>query len=312
MKKWKAPKGYIEKKYNYTYKLIFKYDRRYYYYGTHSSNIEPKYDNYSGSGTLVKQMKKQYGKDCFERKDLEFFSTKEEALISESNLVTEDVIKDTFCLNRIVGGGTFDTTGIVMSDEFRKMTSERFKGKKRTEESIRKMIETRRKRGTDKHSEETKKKLSEIKTGLIPISKNGELKWITKDDFEQFEKNGWRHGYPENRNEKIAESKLGKKNPMFGKKWDEESKKKMVETKYKNGTNFHSEETKEKLARINREHAKDPEFRKKLSEACVGVNNWSKGRKRIYKGEERKMVKEEELDKYLKDGWKQGLGYKSR
>ena len=32
MKNWAPPKGYVEKKYNYTYKLTFKNDRRYYGY----------------------------------------------------------------------------------------------------------------------------------------------------------------------------------------------------------------------------------------------------------------------------------------
>ena len=86
----------------------------------------------------------------------------------------------------------------------------------------------------------------------------------------------------------------------------------MVATKYERGTNFHSEETREKLAKINQEHAKDPVFRKKLSEACKGVNTWSKGRKRINKDGVTKAVKEEELETYLNNGWKLGHGYKTK
>ena len=311
MKTWKAPEGYIEKKYNYTYKLTFKYDTRYYYYGTHSSNIDPKYDNYSGSGSNVKKLKKIYGNDCFIREELNFFKTKEEALISEKQIVTKEIIKDNFCLNKIVGGGTFDTTGIIVSDEFREKVSERFKGKKRSKDSIKKMMETRKVRGLNKHNEETKQKISEKKKGLIPITKDNILKWINKSKFQHFKEDGWVIGYPNDRNKKISNSKIGEKNPMYGKTWDEKSKQKMIKTKYKNGTNFHSEEVKKILAQKNREHAKDPEFRKKLSESCKGINTWSKGRKRIFKGNERKMVKIEELDTYLKDGWQQGLGYEN-
>lgn len=82
MKNWTPPKGYVEKKYNYTYKLTFKNDKRYYYYGVHCTNIEPQYDNYYGSGSNVKEYHKIYGKDCFHKEILEFFPTKKRGIIS--------------------------------------------------------------------------------------------------------------------------------------------------------------------------------------------------------------------------------------
>ena len=312
MKNWEPPKGYEEKKYNYTYKLTFKNDRRYYYYGVHCSNIAPEFDDYSGSGTNIKNLKKQFGKDCFEREILEFFNTKKEALLAEDKLVPVELLSDEFCLNKIQGGGSFDTTGMKMSEEFKKNTSERFKGRKRSKESIEKMIATRRKRGTDKPSEETRKKLSEQKKGKIPVNKNGTLKKIDKSELENYILSGWTRGMTEERNEKISKSKLGNKNPMFGKHWDEETKQKMLETKYKNGTNFHSEKTKQILAEKNRDRAKDPEFRKKLSESAKGKNTWSKGRKRIHKDGITKSVLPEELNRYLSDGWELGHGYKTK
>lgn len=310
MKNWEPPKGYIEKKYNYTYKLTFKKDKRYYYYGVHCTNIEPAFDNYYGSGTRIKKMRKQFGKDCFDKEILEFFPTKKEALLAEDKLVPVDILKDEFCLNKIQGGGTFDTTGMKMSQDFCNSVSNRFKGKKRTQESIQKMIKTRRERGTDKPTEETKKKLSEIRKSKKIVNKDGVSKVIPKEELSEYEKNGWKRGTTKERNLKISISKMGEKNPMFGKHWGKESKEKMLQTKYQNGTNFHSEKTKAILAEKNREKAKNPEFRKKLSESTKGKNNWSKGRKRINKDGVTKAVLPEELEKYINDGWQLGHGYK--
>ena len=289
MKEWKAPVGYVEKKFNYVYKLTLKQDPRYYYIGVHASNIEPKFDYYSGSGRNLNKYRELYGKDCFSREELSFWNTKEEALKEERRLVTEELIKDPFCLNKIKGGGTFDTTGRVLSLEERQRISEKRKGYKRSPESVKKMVETRILRGYLHHSEETKRKLSEIRKG-----KPG---------------NPW----PEESRKKLSKARKGKNNPMFGKKVSEEIIKKVLETKRKNNTLQHSEETKAKLTRLNREKAKDPEYRKKLSEAARGKNTWTKGRKKIFNPVtgEKKIVQEKDLGEYLKNGWKQGMGYKA-
>lgn len=309
MKNWETPEGYVEKKYNYTYKLTFKNDERYYYYGVHCTNITPECDGYFGSGTRIKEMHRQYGKDCFKKEILEFFPTKKEALLAEDKLVPVEILNDEFCLNRIQGGGTFDTTGMKMSESYRKSVSERFKGRKRSPESIQKMIETRRKRGTDKQSEESRKKISEHRKGKALVT-NGEItKVISKDELSDYEAMGWRRGTDEKRNHNVSISKMGTKNPMFGKHWEKEKIEKMVATKIKNCTNFHSEKTREILAKKNREKANDPEFRKKLSESIKGKNTWSKGRKRIHKDGITKAVKIEELQAYIADGWEMGHGY---
>lgn len=306
MSKWIKPENYVEKKYNYTYKLTLKSDPRYYYYGVHSSNIEPEFDDYEGSGTNIKNLIKENGHGIFEREILEFFETREEALISEENLVTEEMVSDPFCLNRIKGGGTLDTSGIKYSEEFRKNIRKRFLGTKRKPESIEKMIRTRRARGTDKHTEETKEKLRKINRGRIPITLNGICKYTKEDDLEKFINSGWTTGFTEERNQKVAQLKIGEKNPMYGKHWSEEQKNKMVKTKMERGTNFHSAETREKLAKLNREHANDPEFRKKLSLGMKGKNTWSKGRKFIHKDGAMKSVTPNEIQKYIDDGWEIG------
>lgn len=95
--------------------------------------------------------------------------------------------------------------------------------------------------------------------------------------------------------EKISKAHLGKKRGPHSKEWNEnisknrkgipqppEAIKRMVETRKKNGNNKASKETKEKMSLIfsNRVH----------------INN----------GTECKFVKNNELDKYLNDGWVRG------
>ena len=306
MKNWETPKGYIEKKYNYTYKLTFKNDPRYYYYGVHCTNHNPEYDNYFGSGTNVKKYKEIYGKDCFDKEILEFFATKKDALLAEDKLVPISLLSDEFCLNKIKGGGTFDTTGMIMSEEYRKKISKRIKGTKRTKESIEKMIKTRQTRGTDKHTEETKRKLSEDKKNRKHIYKDNISKCVKKEELEKYLSMGWKLGCNPERNKKVSLSKMGEKNPMYNKKKSQETIKKMNETKIKNGTNKHSEETKKKLTELNQKRAKDIEFRKRLSESTKGINTWSKGRVFINKNGIMKTCKPEDLENYLQNGWNKG------
>ena len=172
------------------------------------------------------------------------------------------------------------------------------------------MIRTKRARGTDKHTEEPKKKLSEIHKNTIPINLGGVQKVVKLNEAENYLNEGWVTGYTSSRNKKISASKMGSKNPMFGKHWTDEQKRKMIETKIARGTNFHSKETREKLANLNREKAKDPEFRKKLSMAGRGRPSKTRGNKFINKNGIEKSVKPEELQAFLNKGWTLGRNKK--
>lgn len=306
MKNWTPPKGYVEKKYNYTYKLTFKNDERYYYYGVHCTNIEPQYDNYYGSGSNVKAYHKKYGKDCFYKEILEFFPTKREALLAEDKLVPVEILKDEFCLNKIQGGGTFDTTGMRMNESQRESVSKRFKGKKRSLESIEKMVKTRRERGTDKHSDATKEKIREKHKNTVSIFKGNVCKMVNKAVVDNYLSEGWNKGCTKERNKKVSIAKIGDKNPNYGKTPSKEIIEKMLETKRKNNNLTHSDKTKQKLTELNRRKANDPEFRKRLSEACKGVNTWSKGRFFINKNGIMTTCKPEDLESFLNDGWEKG------
>ena len=78
-----------------------------YYIGSHkTSDIN---DNYLGSGKLIKESIKKYGKENHQKEILGIFNTREESLVLEHNLIKEKKQKkDPLLLNLNDGGGSFD------------------------------------------------------------------------------------------------------------------------------------------------------------------------------------------------------------
>ena len=112
---------------------------RKYYIGTHVTNNPT--DSYLGSGTRLAKSIKKYGKESFYKEILFDCTSEEEMFRKENELVNETVLKDKQCLNLIVGGkGGFsyiNKSGIA-----------KFKGRKHTQASIKKMLATKRDNGT--------------------------------------------------------------------------------------------------------------------------------------------------------------------
>lgn len=66
-----------------------------------TSNLK---DGYLGSGTKLRRAIRKYGKENFRCEILEFFSTREDLVKREKELVNEDLIKDSNCMNLKPGG----------------------------------------------------------------------------------------------------------------------------------------------------------------------------------------------------------------
>ena len=193
------------KKYNYVYKLFLKFDRRYYYIGKRSTDNEDD-SAYLGSGKGLVEYKKKYGKDCFEKEILSYWNTADEALEEEARIVTKELISDEFCLNRIVGGGCFDTTGCIRGKsrpESIKKNSESHKGIKQSEETKAKRAEAIRKKWEDpeyriRQSEgrmgkyvDHISKIAKDRIGKICIMKGSRWKYIEECLLEEYKKAGW-------------------------------------------------------------------------------------------------------------------------
>ena len=119
-----------KKKYNYVYKLTLKENPAIYYIGKRSTDNDDD-SKYLGSGKALKQYKEIYGEDCFHKEILSYWNSSDEALIEERRLVTKELVEDANCLNRIIGGGSFDTLGCKWGPrtaEQNKRNSESHKG----------------------------------------------------------------------------------------------------------------------------------------------------------------------------------------
>lgn len=222
------------KKYNYVYKLTLKQNPSIFYIGKRSTDNENDI-KYMGSGKALKFYKERYGKDCFNKEILSYWDTAEEALIEEKRLVTKDLIADENCLNRIVGGGCFDTLGYKWgprTDEQNQKSRESRLGIKQSDETkqkISKSIKEKwqdpeyclaqmngRKGKYDKHLN----KLSKDRINKICIIKDGHWKYIDETELYTFINNGWKRRGVENkpsyqeilnyRNNGMSYSKIGK------------------------------------------------------------------------------------------------------
>jgi hypothetical protein len=188
----------MEKKYNYTYQIKNLINNKT-YIGVHSTDDLD--DGYMGSGIQLKPAFDKYGKENFVKTIMCFFDTANEMYEEEKFLVDEEWIKRSDNYNIALGG-----IGGNMGEEVNKKISKAIKGekhylyglkgknnphygKKRSEETRRKMSESRKgkknpmygKEGGMKdktHTEETKRKISEtiIKNGICKGKNNPNFK----------------------------------------------------------------------------------------------------------------------------------------
>ena len=73
-----------------------------YYIGCHSTN--DLFDEYMGSGVLIKKAIKYYGAENFEKVMLKKCKSKRDMYFQERKIITKEVVKDPNCYNLITGG----------------------------------------------------------------------------------------------------------------------------------------------------------------------------------------------------------------
>lgn len=90
-----------DKKYFFIYKTTNLVNEKY-YFGMHSTNNLD--DGYLGSGTYLWRSIRKYGKTNFKCEILEFCKSWDELAKREKELITEEILKDSLCMNLKPGG----------------------------------------------------------------------------------------------------------------------------------------------------------------------------------------------------------------
>ena len=151
---------------HYVYVIVNKKNLKL-YFGSHSWEGEGADPNYYGSGKIIKQAVKKYGKENFIIQPIKFYNNVEECRRAEQELLTKyDIKNNPYCYNVKNSAIGWD------------------KGLKRSENAKRKMSESKK---GEKHpmygkhlSEEHKKNLAQSKknvmTPIVAIDKNGKVK----------------------------------------------------------------------------------------------------------------------------------------
>jgi len=181
----------MEKKYNYFYKITNLLNNKY-YYGIHKT--DDLNDGYMGSGTYLKNSIKKYGINNFKKEIICYFSSYEELLKYESDIVNENIINDTNSYNIRLGGlGGFNH----ISKEIR-------------QNNIRKLLST-----LWLNDEYMKKHKIKSSIHMKKLHKDGKIKYDTfknrNHSEETIEKMKLKH--------KLNEHQKGNKNSQYGTCW---------------------------------------------------------------------------------------------
>ena len=167
------------------------------------------------------------------------------------------------------------------------------------------------------------KKISEAKRGAVGIHKDGRNRYVKEQDLTEFLELGWERGgepLPEAMKQHLSEINTGKT-------YSEETKQKLSEIR-KGTILVHKGETNRRIKPIELDNymsagwekgaspdwvetnrraqsgrTQSSETRQKRANALLGKNV---GRKHIHLGSEHKMVKSDEVDRYLAQGWQLG------
>lgn len=170
-----------------------------FYIGVHETyNLN---DGYLGSGKVLRNSVYYHGKENFKREILEFCGNKKNMYQKEKELVTEELIKVSKCMNLVVGG-----VGFINDEKHREVSvlggkayGEKLKRdpefRKRHNAIVSNNLKTAHRLGKitppsfkdKKHREESKTKISESMKGKGSGEQNSQFGtcWITRNDVNK-------------------------------------------------------------------------------------------------------------------------------
>ena len=228
-------------KFHYVYKTTCKITNKF-YIGIHStSDLE---DGYMGSGVRISRSLKKYGKQNHVCEILEYLDNRKNLMEREKSLITEEILKDPYCMNIIKGGVSL---GLNYSKEHTLETKQQIslKMKGKSYEEI---------HGDEKAEGERKKRSEGVKRAHSKLNE--------EERIERYSKSILHLKTPtEETRKKMSESQTGKKKSMETRnKISKGNKNKFVsdETRFKMSLSQRnmSEETKNKMSMSAKERPK--------------------------------------------------------
>jgi hypothetical protein len=215
-----------EKNYHFIYKTTNLLNGKY-YIGMHST--DDLNDGYMGSGRRLKYSINKYGKENHKVEILEFFDSRKELRDREEEIVNLNEIAKEECMNLTVGGkGSFyviNENNLNNKSNQCSLGGKAFSKKLKNDENFKDSWAKKQREGLKKahregrmkswkeiynwtgkkHSEETKKKMSNSSKGAVRGEKNSQYGtcWITKDkenkkikkeELEKYISKGWQKG----------------------------------------------------------------------------------------------------------------------
>lgn len=260
---------------HYLYRLNFKQDPRYYYYGIHSTDRVPEKDGYYGSGGTVSKYKKLFGKDCFQKTILSTYFSREELLKEEAKLVGDLWKSDPFCLNQTKGGaenGKFDNKGTVIVNNG---IQEKF--------IYPEYLDIFLVQGWEKgRMSSVKSRMKGRYVGYVTLHKGDIVHRVPKEQVEELLKDGWNIGEPDFVLEKKRERSRGY----------------LI---VNNGTEERHIRPKELT-----DYLENGWLHGRLSRVVEAVRKYGKGRILINNGTEERKITQSEWEHYQIEGWKKG------
>lgn len=198
------------------YYLVYKITNlinKKYYIGARKTEIID--DNYMGSGKLIKKAISKHGLENFKKEILYIFDNPNDMFEKEKELISEEEVLNTQCYNLKIGGyGGWDhidnVNHNIKINKLRNYNDPKFK--KKLSESAKRSMKIRMDKGekpfknskgflNKKHSEETKKIISEKNKGRVSstknkiwINNNKERKIINPKELKFYLNDGWKQG----------------------------------------------------------------------------------------------------------------------
>lgn len=193
----------FNKKYYYLYKITNNINDHF-YYGIHSTNNLN--DKYMGSGKILQDAYKKYGKQNFTKEIIKFYNSLEELSDAEKEIVTQELIDNPKCYNVSLGGYFLTDESLELISKF---NSKNQKGKNNSQygkcwvykedeskfihkEELDSYLSLGWKKGRIVHFD--KDKLFQANKNKCWVHKENDIRFVYKKDLDTYLNNGFKRG----------------------------------------------------------------------------------------------------------------------